>query len=185
MIQHLGPKAKQMLLYLYNRVWRGEELPTAWRRAVIKPLLKEGKDPKETASYRPISLTSCLGKILEKIIAERMMYILEKRGVINGNQAGFRQNRATTDQVLKLVQAASDQMHSKGESKMTICTFFDYEKAYDKVWRDGLLHKMVELGIPWRFAKYTRHFLSGRCTSVEVNPSPGGGGKFTSPSGNR
>ena len=52
---------------------------------------------------------------------------------------------------------------------MTICTFFDYEKAYDKVWRDGLLHKMVEFGIPWRFAKYARHFLSGRFTSVEVN----------------
>ena len=58
---------------------------------------------------------------------------------------------------------------ARDNQKMPNCTFFDYEKAYDKVWRDGLLHKMVELGIPWRFAKYTRHFLSGRCTSVEVN----------------
>ena len=71
------------------------------------------------------------------------MYVLESRDVINKNQAGFRQNRATTDQVLKLVQSASDQLHSREKSKLTICTFFDYEKAYDKVWRDGLLCKMA------------------------------------------
>jgi len=105
---------------------------------------------------------------LEKIVADRLMYILERKGVINKNQAGFRQNRATTDQVLKLVQSASDQLHNSG-SKATICTFFDYEKAYDKVWRDGLLLKMTKLDIPWKFLKYTRHFLSGRMTTVMVN----------------
>ena len=97
------------------------------------------------------------------------MYVLESRDVINKNQAGFRQNRATTDQVLKLVQSASDQLHSREQSKLTICTFFDYEKAYDKVWRDGLLYKMARLGVPKRFLRYTRHFLSGRITTVKVN----------------
>ena len=80
------------------------------------------------------------------------MHTMESRKLLNKNQAGFRQNRATTDQVLRLVQAASDQLHTgKGEPKTTLCTFFDYEKAYDKVWRDGLLYKMVKLGIPGRF----------------------------------
>ena len=114
-------------------------------------------------------MTSCLGKILERIVADRLMYVLESRDVINKNQAGFRQNRATTDQVLKLVQSASDQLHSREQSKLTICTFFDYEKAYDKVWRDGLLYKMARLGVPKRFLRYTRHFLSGRITTVKVN----------------
>ena len=72
------------------------------------------------------------------------MHIMESRGLINDNQAGFRQNRAATDQVMKLVQSASDQLHKpKGQSKLTLFTFFDYEKAYDKVWRDGLLYKMI------------------------------------------
>jgi len=169
MLQNLGPKAKRFLVHLYNEVWKGKELPKAWRTAIIKPLLKDGKDPKETVSYRPISLTSCVGKILERIVADRLMYILECRGVINDNQAGFRQNRATTDQVLKLIQSASDQLHSTAQNKSTICTFFDYEKAYDKVWRDGLMHKMVEMGVPGRFLRYVRHFLSGRVTTAMVN----------------
>ena len=169
MLKNLGEKAKHFLLHLFNEIWKGNELPTAWRNAIIKPLLKPGKDPKDTVSYRPIALTSCVGKILERIVADRLMYVLECRGVINNNQAGFRQNRATTDQVLKLIQSASDQIHSKGSNKSTICTFFDYEKAYDKVWRDGLMYKMVEMGIPGRFLRYTRHFLSGRVTTTMIN----------------
>ena len=168
-LQHLGPRAKEMLLYLYRKCWRGEGYPTMWRTASIKPLLKEGKDSKKTASYRPISLTSCMGKVLEKIIADRLVFVLETRNLLSHNQAGFRQGRCTTDQIIRLVQAASNQVQSRKTSNRTITTFFDYEKAYDKVWRVGLLTKMVTLNIPPRFIQYVRNFLSGRKTVVEVN----------------
>ena len=169
-IKNLGPHAKEMLLHLYQRCWEGEGIPSRWRHAVIKTLLKDGKDPKLTTSYRPISLTSCLGKILERIIAERLMYVLEERNLLNPNQAGFRQGRCTTDQVLKLVQDATDNIHApKNEGHRTTVCFFDYAKAYDKVWRDGLISKMLSLNIPPRFIRFTRHFLSGRNTWVEVN----------------
>ena len=133
------------------------------------PLLKDGKDPKETTSYRPISLTSCLGKMLEKVIADRLTYFMEDRNLLNDNQAGFRQNRSTTYQILKLVQHATNKIQKKKGETVTIVTYFDYVKAYDKVWRDGLLHKMQNMNIPWRFIKYVRHFLSGRKTYVDVN----------------
>ena len=112
-----------------------------------------------------------MGKLLEKIIADRLIFILEDRNLINDNQAGFRPNRCTTDQVLKLVQQASDQLHNKGGDTRLMATFFDYEKAYDKVWRDGLIYKMEKLNIPTRFLVYVRHFLSGRKTRVDVNGS--------------
>jgi len=121
------------LLHLYNRIWSGEGVPTRWRRQLIKPLLKEGKDPKQTISYRPISLTSCLGKILERMIADRLIYILETKNLLNDNQAGFRQGRCTTDQILKLIQEASDGIHDRQGRTRTMVAFFDYEKAYDKV----------------------------------------------------
>ena len=168
-IRHLGPKAREMLLCLYRKCWSGEGLPTIWRTSSIMPQLKEGKDPKLTESYRPISLTSCMGKILEKIVADRLISILESRNLLSNNQAGFRSNRCTTDQVLKLVQDASDQIHAGKETYRTITAFFDYEKAYDKVWRDGLLSKMIDLKVPRRYTTYVRHFLSGRNTVVEVN----------------
>ena len=166
----LGERAKDYILALFNKIWEGDEIPQKWRTATIKPLLKDGKDPALPSSYRPISLTACLGKILEKIVANRLSYFLEVNKKINENQAGFRSERCTADQVLKLVQMASDKIQGeKKNGNATIVTFFDFEKAYDKVWRDGLLHKMIGLDIPYRFIKYTRHFLSARRTKVEVN----------------
>ena len=169
MIKHLGKRARELLLHIYNRCWAGEKLPATWRTAVIKTLLKDGKDPKDTTSYRPISLTSCLGKLLEKIVADRLTYIMESRGLISDDQAGFRQNRCTTDQVLKLTQCAADQMQDKKGQASTILAFFDYAKAYDKVWRDGLLYKMLEMGLPHLFVQYVRNFLSTRRTKVDIN----------------
>ena len=170
MIKRLGPRAKLFILDLFNNCWTGEEpLPQTWRTAIIKPILKEGKDPKKTVSYRPISLTSCLGKLLEKIVANRLSLFLETNKLLNPNQAGFRQNRNTSDQVLRVVQTATDQIHDRKETSLTLLTFFDYEKAYDKVWREGLLEKMMAMGVPWRFTKYVRGFLSARRTAVEVN----------------
>ena len=75
---------------------------------------------------------------MEKIVADRLMYIMESKGLISDAQAGFRQNRCTTDQVLKMTQCAADQMQETPGHNATVVTFFDYSKAYDKVWRDGL-----------------------------------------------
>ena len=168
-IKQLGPKAKEFILRMYNRVWSGDPIPQQWRTAVIKPLLKEGKDPKSPGSWRPIALTACLGKTLEKIVADRMSAYMEENNLLNENQAGFRRNRSTTDQVLKLVQMASDKMQQNKDSPTTMVTFFDFSRAYDKVWREGLLHKMIKLGLPYKFIKYTRLFLSARSTRVEIN----------------
>ena len=169
MVKHLGPKALGMLLDIYRKCWRGAGIPSAWRTACIKTLLKEDKDPKDPTSYRPISLTSCLGKLLEKIVANRLIHLLEDRGLLTNNQAGFRPGRSTVDQVLKLVQDASDNMHTQPSGLRTMSTFFDYSKAYDTVWRDGLIFKMLQLKLPFQFIRYVRHFLSGRWTTVSIN----------------
>ena len=58
--KHLSLNAKQFLLYLYNRCWEEEGIPTKWRTAITRSLLIGGKDLKLTVSYRSISLTSCV-----------------------------------------------------------------------------------------------------------------------------
>ena len=114
-----------------------------------------------------------MSKLLEKIVATRLSYVLEQRGLLNEAQAGFRQNRSTSDQILRLTQSATDQMHQKQQGHATIATFYDCEKAFDKVWREGLLFKMQQLNIPYRYIRYVRKFLSGRKAKVEVNNEQG------------
>ena len=62
-LKHLGCKTRELFLHLLNKCWIQEEIPIGWRKAIIKPLLKECKDPKDPISYRPITLTSCMGKM--------------------------------------------------------------------------------------------------------------------------
>ena len=171
LLKALGQRAKMFILHLFNRVWQqGEELPQWWRTSIIKPLLKDGKEPEHPESYRPISLTACIGKLLEKIIADRLKDYLENNNLLNPVQAGFRSDRCTEDQILKLVQMATDTIHAKPNgSAATLLTLFDFKRAFDKVWRDGLLSKMIDMELPVRFVKYTRLFLSARKTKVEVN----------------
>ena len=82
-LKELGPKALGLLLDIYNESFLHAECPQIWRMAIIVPLLKSGKSPKEIKSFRPISLTSCVLKLLERLVAERMYYLVETMGILH------------------------------------------------------------------------------------------------------
>jgi hypothetical protein len=71
-------------------------------------LLKAGKKASELSSYRPISLTSCVVKLLERLVAERLYELAELNGWFSKLQAGFRKGRGCEDQIIRLVQAVDD-----------------------------------------------------------------------------
>ena len=130
MISHLGPVANQKLLEFINRTWKEGKLPTSWRTARITPILKKGKAAGLPQSYRPISLTSCLGKIAERMVNDRLYHWLEKHKLIDSSQAGFRKGSRTDDQLFRFVQSAIDGFQ-KGQT--TTAIFIDLQQAYDRV----------------------------------------------------
>ena len=75
-LMHLGYKAKRMLLQIFNLSWHSGKFPSKWKEAHIRPILKKGKDKSKPESYRPISLLSCMGKLLERIINKRLISYL-------------------------------------------------------------------------------------------------------------
>jgi hypothetical protein len=82
-LKALGPVALEELLDLFNRSFLSGTVPQAWRNAIIIPLLKAGKSASDLASFRPISLTSCVAKLLERMVAERLYYLAEKHQWLN------------------------------------------------------------------------------------------------------
>ncbi|GIX84736.1 hypothetical protein CEXT_84141 [Caerostris extrusa] len=66
-------------LRLAIEIWETGLVPAQWKRAVVIPILKKNKDPKQLSSYRPISLTSILGKTMEKLILNRLNWYLEDK----------------------------------------------------------------------------------------------------------
>ena len=159
MITNLGPKAKEHLLEFINRTWRHSTLPSAWKNAMINPILKKGKKAGEAKNYRPISLTSCIGKLAERMVNYRLYWWLEKNEILNNSQAGFRRGSRTEDQLFRLCQTVLDGFQEK---KDTSAVFIDLQQAYDRIWRKGLLVKMQNLGINGKMLNWIQAFLTDR-----------------------
>ena len=166
MISHLGDTAKMKLLQYINRTWNEGKLPADWRTAKITPILKKGKPASKPQSYRPISLTSCLGKVTERMINTRLYHWLEKNKVLNNTQAGFRKGSRTEDQLFRFVQSTMDGFQ---QGKHTSAVFIDLQQAYDRVWRKGLLIKMRNMGIHGKMLEWIHAFLSNRTIQTSID----------------
>ena len=68
--------------------------PFSWREAIIVHLLKKGKPASDIDSFRPVSLTSCVAKTMERMVANRITYLAEVNGWWSKDQAGFRSQRS-------------------------------------------------------------------------------------------
>ena len=120
--------------------------------ATIIPIPKPGKDPAEPNNYRPIALTSCLCKTLERMINKRLTWFLESNNHISRFQSGFRSDHSTTDNLVRLETFIRDAFIKK---EHVVAVFFDLEKAYDTTWRYGILKDIHKLGLRGRLPTQT------------------------------
>lgn len=165
MLRNLSDRCKRVLLKLYNKVWEEGNLPEQWKEAIVVPICKPGKDPSVAESYRPIALTSHVGKVMEKMINDRLIYFLERNALLKSHQYGFRRGRSTTDPSLILENEIRKAQVNK---ECVVAVFFDVEKAYDMMWREGLVIRLHQMGIRGKMLRWVKNFLSGRCISVRV-----------------
>jgi len=86
MLKHLPQSALLTLLHIINKLWSSESFPSIWQQAVVLPIPKMIKDKSDPSSYRPIALTSCLCKVVERMINDRLIWYLEKNKLITNMQ---------------------------------------------------------------------------------------------------
>ena len=166
LLQNLEGVALDFVLDIFNKSWRTGDSPQCWRDAVICPILKQGKPAGEFESWRPIALTSCLAKVLERMVANRLKHLAESRGLWNPMQAGFWAQRSYEDQVMRLSQSIHDGFQCPKPAKRTVVALLDFSKAYDKVWQADVLQTILHKGIPPRFVYWIKGFLTNRQARV-------------------
>lgn len=165
MLRHLSNKGIQKVLNLFNKVWEEGKIPTGWKEAVILPIRKPGKDASNPANYRPIALTSHLGKLMERLVNGRLMHFIEERGLMASCQSGFRKGRSTIDSIICLEDEIRKAQLKK---EFVVAVFIDVEKAYDMLWVEGLLIKMHMLGIGGNMFNWVMDFLDNRSIQVKI-----------------
>ena len=105
-------------------------IPTAWKIATLRMLLKPDKLPSLTTSYRPISLIGSVMKLFEKVIEQRLRSHLEHIGFINKHQSDFRKAKSTDDHLFRLSQSI---MESFNRGEHVVAAFLHVENAFDNV----------------------------------------------------
>ncbi|XP_029164466.1 uncharacterized protein LOC114935743, partial [Nylanderia fulva] len=85
MLKNLTEEMKNILLNMYNEVWFTGKIPDAWRKYQVVFIDKPGKE-----KVRPIALSSCIGKLMERLVNERLVWWAEHEGKLAGDQNGFR-----------------------------------------------------------------------------------------------
>ena len=167
-IQRLPDETLHVLLKIYNDIWSTQTFPESWRNATIIPIPKPNKDHSNPSNYRPIALTSCLCKLMEKLVNKRLMWYLESEKCLSDLQCGFRKNRSTVDHLVRL-EFFIREAFAKGEHLVAV--FFDLEKAFDTTWKHGILKDLHNMGLKGNIAILIQNFLSNRAFQVKVGSS--------------
>jgi hypothetical protein len=165
-LKQLGISGKLFLLNLINLSFSNCLIPNEWKIAKLTMIPKKPNDAHNPNNYRPISLTNTIVKIAEKLIKTRLTLFLEQNNLFIKEQSGFRSKKRTIDNIFFIKQKCLEAFAKKEKVGGIL---FDIEKAFDKVWHEGLLYKMHQLKIPPKIAKWIQCFLNQRKFYVCVN----------------
>ncbi|KAJ6439086.1 reverse transcriptase [Purpureocillium lavendulum] len=163
----LWPVVKHRVLTLFRASLREGVVPHQWRTAKIIPLKKPEKgDYAQAKAWRPISLLSTLGKVLEAVVAERISYAVEAYGLLPANHFGARKRRSA-EQALLLLQ---EQIYKAWRARKVLSLIsFDVKGAYNGVCKERLVERMRSRGIPDQVVSWVDAFCSARTAIIVVN----------------
>ena len=130
-------------------------------------LPKPGKSNYNTVrSYRPITLESVIGKVMERVINKRLVWKLEVEEGVGKTQFAFRKQKSCVQIVLRMCNSVSE---ARNKNENTVVTVMDFESCYERIWRAGLLKKASIYGISGRLWIYIKNFIKDRKYYLKVN----------------
>lgn len=153
-----------ILLFLIQGVFDDRIFPQCLKLTLVRPLHKKGSK-NLVENYRPISLTSTFGKLIEKFILVRLKFFFSQNNLLSGYQHGFRGGRSTISAAADFVHQSLDKLNN-GFRVAGVC--LDLSKAFDRVNHNILLKKLVQYGLPVYMVKLIKSYLSDRLQYTEV-----------------
>ena len=170
--KHGGTAVAEQVLDVFIKIWEEGEVIQAFRDANLVHIYKNKGDRSCCDNHRGISLLCIAGKILARLMLNRLIKHIDNIGLIPESQCGFRPNRGTGDMVFALQQL---QEKCRLQNQDLYLCFIDLTKAFDTVNREGLWHILEKAGCPKHFVGIIRSFHENMKASVregsEKSPS--------------
>ena len=153
------------LQLLFNHSIKTSEIPSIWKTAIVIPIFKKGRTS-DPGNYRPISLTSVICRILERIIHKHTLTHMIRNNLLSPGQHGFITGRSTQTQQLHFLNTLTEH-HEKNQQ--TEVVYLDYSKAFDTVSHKKLLHILKHLKVNSSIIKWITNYLSNRTQKTLVD----------------
>ena len=152
------------LKLIFQSCLESGKFPSEWKKANVVPVHKKG-DKQILKNCRPISLLPITGKILEKLLSDRMFEFFTENNLISDNQSGFKPGDSCINQLLSITH----EIYQSFDYNLEVRAFLDISKAFDKVWHKGLIYKLKQNGILGNILNTIIDFLSFRKQRVVLN----------------
>lgn len=164
-LKQLPPTALNFLAGLFTLSLKLGYTPRRWKHSHMLLFQKPGKDASDPANYRPISLTSTISKLMEKVLVSRLQIYLRDRNLIPASQAGFRPGVQPADQLIRVLTPI-EEAYSKRHYSIMVA--LDARRAFDTVWLDALRYKLTSMNFPHEITRWISSFLSNRTGQVRI-----------------
>lgn len=152
------------LSILFTSLMSVGNVPKGWLHAIVTPIYKGGC-ASDLSNYRPISLTSVVSKIMERVIVRDLLSYLRKHNAISKQQHGFLSKRSTSSNLLNTI---NDWTLAIRDRKFVTVAYIDFQKAFDSVSHNKLLHKLSAFGICGNLLKWIKNFLTNRTQQTKI-----------------
>ena len=140
--------------------------PDQWKIGLVMMIAKSGRDLSFSKNFRPITLLSVLGKLLEAIILKRLKRARAMTTPENIHQAGYKSKRSCLEHLLRIIESVYNAFNRR---LCALACFLDVDSAFDAIWTYGLYYKIIYCQIPSYLKKIMADFLRNRRLVVQVN----------------
>ncbi|KAK4818854.1 hypothetical protein QYF61_020073 [Mycteria americana] len=164
-LKELAEVLTKLLSIIYQQSWLTGEVPADWRLANVTPIFKKGRK-EDPGNYRPVSLTSVLGKLMEQIILSATTRHVENNQGLKPSQHGFRKGRSCLTNLISFYNKVTCLVD---EGKAVDVVYLDIGKAFDTVSHSILLEKLAAHGLDGCTLCWVKNWLDGRAQRVVVN----------------
>jgi hypothetical protein len=159
--------AKDRVVALVQGCIRTGYHPCTWKTAKGILLRKQGKPTYSVAkAYRVISLLSCLGKVVERAVATWIASYCESKDIFHRGQFGCRRARGTSDALAQLVAKVEN---AWGQKRVALALLLDVKGAFDRVNKQKLIGRMIQVGIAGNIVRWVDSFLSDRRAMLVID----------------
>ena len=156
-LKEISSSITKPLYHIFKQSLEIGKLPLDWKTALVSAIFKKG-NKSLVSNYRPVSLTSVVCKIMEKLVRSRILNRMKSQNLFTKRQYGFISGRSTSLQLLEVLDKWTEALDN-GHYVDCIYRYMDFQKAFDKAPHKRLLEKIKSYGIVGPTLNWIEDFL--------------------------